>query len=280
MRAAAASLVIGVSAALLLAAGGAASTRQPPRARIPSTARVVTVTVEMGNRPSGAPVTITDPARVAELVRLINTMPILRPTHPPRFRSCFFGEGVDLRLAFADAPGAPVLGRAFASGDGCFDVMVSLPGQTGPLMVGDLFTPVINMGGIAYCRGAQLRSSYSRPKAFYPNGDGPYDAGFDFRNASRTTCVMGGYPRLAMLAANGRRLRSIVTRGKPAGGLTIVAPTESVGFGVSWSYGCPRALAATIEITLPGISRPFAIDVRSRRHPFGPCGGALTVSSL
>ena len=87
---------------------------QPPRPaidKVPATARVVTIaetTMQTGQRlPSS--VTITDPAVVAKLAALVNSMPIA-PINGVAV-SCPGGFGSSLTLTFRAGPGAPVLAK-------------------------------------------------------------------------------------------------------------------------------------------------------------------------
>jgi len=119
---------------------------RPGWARVPGTARAVIVTpVPGGNdrKSPPAPLTVTDPVRVRELVSLVNALPMF----PSGTFACPFGDGRGVRLAFLATVGGPVLATAFAASNGCGGVLLLIgAGQLsadrpGPRQVGLGFGP-------------------------------------------------------------------------------------------------------------------------------------------
>jgi hypothetical protein len=96
---------------------------RPAGTFLPSGIQAVTVTAMRGgndkNKPP-APVTVTDPARVQQLVSLVNGLPLF----PPGPFSCPFDDGRGVQLAFLAKVGGPVLGTAFAKSNGCGGVLL------------------------------------------------------------------------------------------------------------------------------------------------------------
>jgi hypothetical protein len=119
---------------------------RPGWARVPGTARAVMVTpVPGGNdrKKPPAPLTVTDPARVRQLVSLVNALPMF----PSGTFACPFDDGRGVRLAFLATVGGQVLATAFAASNGCGGVLLVIgAGQLsrdrpGPRQVGLGFGP-------------------------------------------------------------------------------------------------------------------------------------------
>lgn len=103
---------------------------RPGWAHVPGTARAVIVTpVPGGNdrKKPPAPLTVTDPARVRELVSLVNALPM----SPSGVFACPMDDGRGVRLTFLAAMGGPVLATAFAASNGCGGVLLVI--GAGPL---------------------------------------------------------------------------------------------------------------------------------------------------
>jgi hypothetical protein len=96
---------------------------RPASTFLPSGVHAVVVSAEPGGndkkRPP-APVTVTDPGKVRQLVSLVNGLPLF----PPGTFSCPLDDGRGVRLAFLAAAGGPVLGTALAKSNGCGGVVL------------------------------------------------------------------------------------------------------------------------------------------------------------
>lgn len=119
---------------------------RPGWAFVPATARAVVVTpVPGGNdrKKPPAPLTVTDPARVRELVSLVNALPM----SPAGVSACPFDDGRGARLTFLATVGGPVLASAFAKSNGCGGVLLVIgagqlsTGRPGPHETGLGFGP-------------------------------------------------------------------------------------------------------------------------------------------
>jgi hypothetical protein len=109
---------------------------RPAAERIPSGVRAVTVTPVFGlNRNAGLDrldhaFTVTDPAKVARIVALANSLTV----YPPGVHPCPADFGGAMRLAFLTRPGGQVLARFSAEYAGCGIVSVSVGGRTMPAL--------------------------------------------------------------------------------------------------------------------------------------------------
>jgi hypothetical protein len=108
----------------------------PVPGRIPADARVVTVTpvfplnADTGREWAGPTVTITDPAKVAQIVAVINALPQL----PSGVYDCPFGNGSprqlsSMQLTFRTAPGGPMVASLTAAYANCQHVWINVGGQ-------------------------------------------------------------------------------------------------------------------------------------------------------
>ena len=86
---------------------------------------VVVTAVPGANDPKKppAPVTVTDPGAVTQLVSLVNGLPLYPPGTVP---SCLMDDGAGLRMEFLATAGGPRLATAFAKSDGCGGVFLLL----------------------------------------------------------------------------------------------------------------------------------------------------------
>jgi hypothetical protein len=127
----------------------------PPRPvaeRVPASARVVTITAEpmAGTAvPPGSPVTVTDPAKVAQIASLINglyrnVLPCAPPPPTPD----------RIKLDFSAKPGGPPLATADVDFRGCRQVSFSVPGTSSlPLLleVNDRLVPaILSVAGLTW----------------------------------------------------------------------------------------------------------------------------------
>jgi len=69
-----------------------------------------------------ASVTVTDPAKVAKLVALVNALPLF----PPGVFSCPADDGRGVRLTFLAKTGGPTVATAFAKSNGCGGVQLAV----------------------------------------------------------------------------------------------------------------------------------------------------------
>ena len=109
---------------------------RPAGERIPPDARVVTVTPVFGLDPDKKleplkpAFTVTDPAKVARIVAVIDSLAIF----PPGTYSCPIDFGAEMRLTFRTSPGGPVVARLTAEYGGCGVVSVSIGGRSMPAL--------------------------------------------------------------------------------------------------------------------------------------------------
>jgi len=104
---------------------------KPATERIPSAARVVTITAIPGLDATGrtpAPVTITSAAAVRRIASLIDGLPVF----PPGTYSCPADTGRALRMTFRAVASGPALAVATAALDGCGGVGLTVGGAAQP----------------------------------------------------------------------------------------------------------------------------------------------------
>jgi hypothetical protein len=106
------------------------------------------------------------------------------------------------------------------------------------------------------------------------------------RSSSATSCILGGYPGLQLLAANGSALPTTVER-KGTYSFTSMAPTtvtltsgQSADFNIGYSdvpvgneSSCPTA--SSMEVTPPNATDHLVVAAM-----LAPCGGGTVVVSL
>jgi hypothetical protein len=113
---------------------------KPPAERIPAAAKVVTITAAPGVDPrtgrpadrSYPPVTVTDPATVARLAAVIDSLPLMPP--PGTFASCPYNTGQVVDLTFRATEGGPVLARVTGEMTGCTMVSLVIHGKQMPAL--------------------------------------------------------------------------------------------------------------------------------------------------
>ena len=121
----------------------------------------------------------------------------------------------------------------------------------------------------------------ARQPARYSSGSSSYDADLHFRNVSSAASQqLDGYPALSMRAAGGRPITTRATHVRFAPEFEALIPGGSATTFVDWRSACPAQRAATLTARLPRIPTAFVIPIGSRRHPWDPCHGRLTVSPL
>jgi hypothetical protein len=109
---------------------------RPAAGRIPSDARVVTVTPVFGLQPDkkrkhlDPAFTVTNPATVARIAAVVDGLTIL----PPGVYPCPADFGATMRLTFRTRPGGPVVARVTAEYGGCGVVSVSIGGRSMPAL--------------------------------------------------------------------------------------------------------------------------------------------------
>jgi hypothetical protein len=107
-----------------------AATPPSPRAeaatsRLPAGIGAVRITLVPGMNDKAkppAPVTVTSKSKVGSLVALINGL----PATPSGVYSCPMDDGRGVQLTFLGAPGHPALASAFAAGNGCGGVTLTV----------------------------------------------------------------------------------------------------------------------------------------------------------
>lgn len=105
------------------------------------------------------------------------------------------------------------------------------------------------------------------------------------KSSSPTPCVLGGYPGLQLLAANGSALPTTVIR-KGNYSFTAMAPTtvtlatgQSADFNMGYSdvptgnQSCPTA--SSMEVTPPNATDHLVVTAT-----VAPCGGTVVVSPV
>ena len=110
---------------------------KPSAERIPAAATVVTIAPVLGSGPipaADAPVTITDPAKVARIASVVNGLQMFPVGH----MMCPMIRGTGMRLTFRAAAAAPALAVVTASSTGCQTVAVTVSGRQYPMLAGAL----------------------------------------------------------------------------------------------------------------------------------------------
>lgn len=104
---------------------------KPASERIPSAAKIVTITRLPGSEPQPAgdvPVTITDPVTVARIAAIVDGLPV----YPPGIVSCPLSDGSGMRLTFQATLSGPALAVVTAQTLGCPSVAVTIGGKPMP----------------------------------------------------------------------------------------------------------------------------------------------------
>lgn len=130
---------------------------KPADERVPSVARVVTVTVLPSNGPGGPArlqsVTISDAATVRRIAALVDSLPLA----PYMTVSCPAFDGGEVRLAFLGRVGGPVLAAVSSNMDGCPPADFTAGGKQLPMLAGgSSFGPQV-----AALAGLRLRAGAS-----------------------------------------------------------------------------------------------------------------------
>jgi hypothetical protein len=155
MRRVLSATIVGGCAALAAAGCGTAHAAAPPGAiprspavsisaspaakpvteRVPSTARVVTITSIPGLGSRGRlpePVTLAGAAAVRRIAALVDALPVF----PPGAYNCPMDTGKGLRLTFRATSGGPAVATATAGLDGCGGVSLTVAGGPRPGLSG------------------------------------------------------------------------------------------------------------------------------------------------
>jgi hypothetical protein len=106
---------------------------KPAAERIPATAKVVMIMRVPGSEPQpagGAPVTITDPGKVARIAAVIDGLPVF----PPGMGFCPLADGSGMRLTFRATLSGPALAVVTAQTGGCGAVAVTIGGNPMPTL--------------------------------------------------------------------------------------------------------------------------------------------------
>jgi hypothetical protein len=250
-------------------------TARPSWEQIPAGVRSVTFTAR-GQTASGrtgrwsAPRTVTG-AAAQQLVSLVNGLQVVQPGV-----SACPGEVNDvLRLTFRSATGAPVA-SAEEHPTGCAYVSLTIGGRAGPQLTDrpSVTSALMHLGAIPVCAGRQLRAAVGPP------GDAPTGraATLTFTNRSTAVCRLAGAPHLRLFDTRGRRVAARVHLASGAERLAL-DPGQAASTYMTWAP-CGAARVARVRITLPGVHPSFSLAVGSRRKPFAPCHGRVTVGPL
>jgi hypothetical protein len=119
-----------------------------------SAARVATFSQGLGLNAGGkqppAPVTVTDPAKVSQIVALIDAQPLF----PPGPYNCPADDGQFLRLTFRARTGGPVLAVATLATSGCEGILITVGGkqqpELGPAVGRATATQVLKIAGLRW----------------------------------------------------------------------------------------------------------------------------------
>ena len=114
-----------------------------------------------------------------------------------------------------------------------------------------------------------------------------------FMNRGSTPCILGGYPRVSLLGADGQKIGSIAVEkvtsehvvaelsqastasaGAETARLTLM-PRQVAAFEVVWTTGADCSRAARIAVQAPGLERGFSIA-----QPMRICAGQIQVTAL
>jgi hypothetical protein len=267
---------------LTMATGGGTAVRadgqaiwimtRPPWERVPPAARAVTVTVAFAGTRERSSITLTSARKVQAVAELILRLPVVQPGS----YSCgyFYAGAPSLTLVFRAAANAAPLARFATDDSDCGWLGASIRGRSDQtLWIANLPELIARLGGFMFCHGSQVRLQPGRIQSA-----GRFGLALMFRNVSSSVCSFYGHSHVRLRAADGRWLATHVSGPTQPPTVTTVAPGQSASVGVSWSSSCPRSRAASIQVTLPHISKPFAIGLRHVRYPVDPCGGQISVA--
>jgi hypothetical protein len=139
---------------------------KPAAERIPATAKVVTITHVPGFEPQpagDAPVTITDPGKVARIAAVIDGLPVF----PPGVMSCPLDRGDGMRLTFRATLSGPALAVVMAPNGGCGAVAVTIGGKRMPALgqAASVQQQVAAIAGLHWAAGSLPGSSVTTPAA-------------------------------------------------------------------------------------------------------------------
>jgi hypothetical protein len=251
---------------------------RPAWERVPTDARSVTVRATQGPRISSLPITLTAPAKLAAIARLLDRLPVSQPG----VSACPSDDGVGLELSFRAAANARPVARVDADTEGCEGIGFSVGKRAGPYLEGggELADLLGRLGAMAYCSASELHASSSEPGRAGPGPGSGYEALLSFRNRSASICSVIGFPQLALSSAAGVPLREHVTDRGSGAQLATIPPGESAMVFTDWSRSCPRERVGSLTVRLDRLPLAFVIPIGSAKHPLDPCGGALTISAL
>jgi hypothetical protein len=128
---------------------GSAGTRRPVGEKVPAGVKAVTITEYLGLNPERKPpkpVTITAPAKVHQLVALVNGLPVF----PPGTYSCPADFGDGLKLEFRAAPGKTPLAVAVDLLSGCPSVVLTIGGKQQSALAGLSAETVLQIAGLPW----------------------------------------------------------------------------------------------------------------------------------
>jgi hypothetical protein len=125
---------------------------RPASEKVPSATRAVTISQNLGgnagSRKPPAPVTITDPAKVRELVALTEGLPLL----PPQGPGCMMDRGNTLTLTFRARSGGTPLAIATLHLSGCSGMVLTIGAQRWPSLAddGSTGTQILTIAGLSW----------------------------------------------------------------------------------------------------------------------------------
>ncbi len=249
-------------------------TARPAWERIPAGVRRISFTAS-GQTASGKPGRASSPRTVTgaaarRLVSLINGLEVVQPG----VTSCPQGVNEVVRLTFRSASGAK-LASAEEHPSGCAHVSLTVGGRSGPLLIDDpsVTSELIRVGAIPVCTGAQLGAVAGVP-TFDPSGR---IVAFTFTNRSNSVCRLDGAPLVRLFDARGRQVPATAHR-ISGGGTVSLDPGQAASISLAWARCGGAARVTRVRLTLPGVASPFTLAVGSRRMPFAPCHGRISVS--
>ena len=221
--------------------------------------------------------TVTAPKNVARLLGYINSLQIVQAIA----RSCpSYGPGgvlLALRFGTASSGETPVQ----IAEDGCGGLRFSAGKRVGPALIEepDLGTELWRLGVLPVCAPRQLRASASLPVRL-PALDMSL---ISFRNGSGSVCSLGGLARLQLLDTRGRPVPTHLTSVPNTADGAVLMPGQSATIEIDWPLsgpGCSGPRVASVDVSLPRVSRPIRVTVGSAAHPFAPCNGRIRVGTI
>jgi hypothetical protein len=246
---------------------------RPLRDRVPSGVSAVGVFVKTFSGASYPASTVTSPGAIRHLIAWVDS----RPRSQPLVIACPDITGttplIDLRFLGGAGQSTPL---AEATENGCGGMSFSIRGRATPGLEEN--APLVNvlwrLHALPRCAAAQLSTASPPPTP------GNRLVQLNFVNTSSSVCALYGYARISLRDAQGRPLRTQVTRQPFPPFVVTLIPAASAFVSVTWDQSCPGPRAASVQVGLPGEPGSFLVPVGSARHPVSPCNGRIAVGPI